>query len=270
VGKMLSKDLAGFLYLWAVSSLREGNVKPLVSIIIVTYKALRYISICLDSIRKNTPEIPYEIIVVDNSGLDRDVTNYLSGLRDENLKVYFNQTNVLLTPAQNQGIGMMNPSSKCALFMMPDTMVLRPDWMELLLSGLEKDFVGITGPVCNYFPTEPLHGNIDMCCLMVTKQVLDKVSGLDENYPMDGGGLALGLAAYTRGYLYSHLRRPKIIVHYGGKSRIQNPMPRQKINRHEVFRRYGIKPRWSIIGLIRQIIMRPETVWGYIKNKLRI
>ena len=81
---------------------------PLVSIIIVTYEALDYIKVCLDSIRENTPNIPYEIIIIDNDSGD-EVVNYLTSLPDfyDNMKVRFNDKNVLLTPAQNQGIKMV-------------------------------------------------------------------------------------------------------------------------------------------------------------------
>ena len=233
------------------------NDIPFISIIIVTYGALDYIKRCVWSIGINTPKIPYELIFIDNNS-GKEVTDYLTSLefRGSNVKVIYNGENRLLTPAQNQGIKKMDPKSKAALFIMPDSIVLRSDWLELLIDGLKYDFIGIVGPVFNHHPIKPLCGNIDMSCLLVTKNVLDKVGSLDEDYLLDGGGLALTLAAYTKGFLSSHLKRPKIVYHYGGVSRALNLTERQKVNIWEVYEKYGIKPKLSIWGLIRQVFCK--------------
>lgn len=244
------------------------NEIPFVSIIIVTYKAINYVRRCIDSIITLTPEIPYELIIIDNNS-GSEMKKYLLGLTHlNNVKIIFNNKNRLLTPAQNQGIKVMHEKSKCVLFLMPDSIVLRSDWLEILLTGLDKNFVGIVGPVCNYFPTKPMYGNIDMNGLLVRKDVLESIGGLDERYKMDGGGLSLCVAAYTRGFLWCHINRPKIIYHYGKKSRDENPMPRERVNRNEVYRKHGIKPRWSLYGAMQQVIKRPDSVIQHIKEEI--
>jgi len=234
------------------------------SIIIVTYKALDYVKKCFKSIRENT-ETPYEVIVVDNDS-GPEMLNYLESL--DWIKLIANNENRLLTPAQNQGLKEISSEGEYVLFLNPDVEVLRNDWLQCMIHLAEsRQKIGIVGPIRNYHPLAPLKGNIDMACLMVKREVLEVCGPLDENYPWNGAGLVLTANAWSRGYRYAHLKHPEIIEHHRKKSRAFNDLPNQQIDFRNVFMNYNIKPRWSLMGLIVQLVKRPGELWTILKRR---
>ena len=106
-----------------------------------------------------------------------------------------------------------------------------------------------------------------MCCMLVRRQVLDACHGLDNNYPWNGGGLVLTADAWSKGWRYAHLRKPKIIVHYKAKSRSHKHIPNQYVDQRAIFKKYGLHPVWSFWGFLCQLYYRPETLWKIIKKK---
>lgn len=233
------------------------------AIIVVTYKAIDYVKKCIGSIQKHT-HIPYELIVIDNNSNDQ-VPHYLKSIKD--ITLILNHENRLLTPAQNQGLKAIADDAAYVLFLNPDMEIFREDWLIRMINLLESDeHIGIVGPICNYHPLGPLKGNIDMCCLLVRRQVID-VCGLDENYPWNGAGLVLTASAWSRGWRYKHLRYPKIVTHHGAKSRAYHHIVNDSINQRDIFRHFGLTPRWSLWGLFRQIFIRPGTLWKMMIKK---
>jgi len=234
------------------------------AIIIVTYKAINYVKRCIESIRKYT-YVPFELIIIDNHSND-EVPQYLKSLKD--ITLILNEENRLLTPAQNQGLKEISDGAEYILFLNPDVDILREDWLPRMIDLLEsKSNIGITGPICNYHPLGPLKGNIDMCCLLVRRNVLDACGGLDENYPWNGSGLVLTAAAWSKGWRFKHLLRPNIVRHHGVKSRAYHHIPNNPINQREIFKKFGLTPKWSLWGLLRQMWFRPETLWQILTRK---
>ncbi|MFC1568998.1 glycosyltransferase family 2 protein [bacterium] len=234
------------------------------AIIIVTYKALPYVKQCVQSIKEHTKH-PYELIIIDNNS-GPEMVSYLRSLQD--ITLIENQDNRLLTPAQNQGLDKISKDVTYVLFLNPDIQVLQDGWLTEMIDLIEsKENIGSVGPVCNYHPLGPLKGNIDMCCMLVRREVLDACSGLDNQYPWNGGGLILTAHAWSKGWRYAHLRQPKIVIHHKAKSRSYKQLPNQPIDQRVVFQKYGLKPVWSFWGFCRQLYYHPETVWNMIKAK---
>lgn len=234
------------------------------SIIIVSYKALDYLKICLDSIRAKTTA-PFEIIVVDNNSGEPTI-GYLEKQKD--IKLLLNNENVLLTPAQNQALQRIDSDSEYVLFLNPDMRILRSDWLQRLIDLMESGKkIGIVGPLYNVQPIGPLFGNIDMACLMARKKMLEQVGGLDTNFPWNGAGFILTADAWRHGWRYKHLKHPAIIKHYGAKSRSHNKIPNTKIDQRAELLKRGLRPTWSLKHFIKQALKRPDLIWKSVKLK---
>lgn len=90
-----------------------------VSIIIVNYGSTELLKGCLDSIRKNTRGINYEIIIVDNESVSDDIVNLLKDYQQTVLII--NTTNKGFGTANNQGAEVAN--GKYLLFLNNDTIL---------------------------------------------------------------------------------------------------------------------------------------------------
>lgn len=240
-------------------------MKQKTSIIIVTYKALDYVKSCLNSIFEKTRD-PFELIIVDNNS-GEDMIEYLSGIKD--IKLIKNETNRLLTPAQNQALEQVSDDSEYVLFLNPDTVILKEGWLEEFKKPFIQDkTVGIVGPFRNYSYIGPLCGNIDMCCLMTRHSMLRKSGGLDNEYPWNGAGFVYTAWAWSQGFVSLHLKKPQMVRHYHKKSRSFNFIPNREIYPKRVMQEHGITPKFSLKGLYNQIINHPGTVWTGIKKAL--
>lgn len=118
-----------------------------VTILIVTYNALKHVKACIASIKKYTPPI-YEILIIDNNS-EEATKKYLRQLakRQKNIRVIFNKKNTGYGEANNQGIKLINTEYLCLLN--SDTIV-SPRWLENLINPIAKNSnIAITIPVSN-------------------------------------------------------------------------------------------------------------------------
>ncbi|WP_068775898.1 glycosyltransferase family 2 protein [Paenibacillus sp. FJAT-26967] len=174
------------------------------SIIILTHNQIYLTYLCLESIRRHTPE-PYEIIVVDNGSTDRTV-KYLLGQPD--VLLIQNETNLGFAKGCNQGYAAATGDT--ILFLNNDTIVT-PGWLTRMLSALYSDtIIGMVGPVSNYVSGRqqiPVHyqdfseaeafsiqhaaqhkgqrsdeRRIVGFCMLVKREVLEEVGCFDEQY----------------------------------------------------------------------------------------
>ncbi|WP_336820139.1 glycosyltransferase [Bacillus subtilis] len=194
------------------------------SIIILTYNQLVLTKQCLKSIWKHTNSDCIEIIVVDNGSSD-GTCDYLKHL--SSIKVIFNKTNKGFAKACNQGLEVATGDN--ILFLNNDT-VVTSQWLEPMIKLLyQDDKIGMVGPVSNYV-SGPQQISVDYTsleeiehfsqrhgmehrgksravlrlvgfCLLVKKEVLDKIGGFDERF--EGGSFEdddLCLRALQEGY----------------------------------------------------------------------
>ncbi len=186
------------------------SVFPMVSIIVLCYNQLDYTKQCVDSILKNTAYPNYELILVDNCSQD-DTADYLRTLpdRDPHVRIQINETNKGFAGGNNDGLAMAR--GDYLVLLNNDTVVTR-GWLTGMLKQFSNaDGVGIVGPVTNSIGNEAmvpvtyheikdmplfaylytdLHMNqryyhdgvLAMYCIMFSREVLQKVGPLDENY----------------------------------------------------------------------------------------
>ncbi len=118
--------------------------RPLVTIGIPNYNGLQHIKICLESIRRNTPEA-HEIIVVDNGSTDGS-HEYLRSQQD--IILVENSGNVGAPGARNQFLALSR--GEYIVFLDNDTIVTK-DWIRKLVAHMESDpQIGIIGASSNY------------------------------------------------------------------------------------------------------------------------
>jgi len=119
------------------------DVRPQVSVIIVTYRSANEISECVESLLKQP--VTVEIFLVDNASPDNtpDVVADFAA-RFENIHAILNTENIGLAAANN------SPLEKCqgkyVLILNPDT-VCRPDTLHRMVDFLDRNpDVGVVGP----------------------------------------------------------------------------------------------------------------------------
>ncbi|HET6491212.1 MAG TPA: glycosyltransferase, partial [Syntrophales bacterium] len=115
-----------------------------VTIGILNWNGIQHIRLCLESIRRNTPE-PHEIIVVDNGSTDGSL-EYLKEQRD--ITLILNPENVGDHGARNQFMAISR--GDYIAFLDNDTIVTK-DWIKKFVAHMESDpKIGIIGACSNY------------------------------------------------------------------------------------------------------------------------
>ncbi len=95
----------------------------ILSIIIVNWNVKHYLERCLLSIIKNTADLDYEIIVIDNDSNRDDSKKFLANFKTEaNLKIILNNQNLGFAKANNQGI--KQAQGEYVLLLNPDTEII--------------------------------------------------------------------------------------------------------------------------------------------------
>ncbi len=114
--------------------------KPEVSIIIPVYNEFHYTYNCLSSIKKNSGDVQYEIIIADDCS--SDFTMQLGEVA-EGIRIIRNEKNLRFLLNCNHAAGYAK--GKYILFLNNDTQV-QENWLQPLVDVLEKDgTVGMTG-----------------------------------------------------------------------------------------------------------------------------
>jgi len=116
------------------------NFKVSTDIVIPTYNNLRGITLCIESIRKCTPE-PHKVIVVNN-GTNQALHDYLTKQPDI---IYIKRDRMNFAQAVNTGI---KAGSGQYVMILNDDVIVSKGWLGNLISSC-KDKVGIVGPLSN-------------------------------------------------------------------------------------------------------------------------
>ena len=218
----------------------------LVSIIILTFNQLDYTIACIESIRRYTQDIPYEIIIVDNQSTD-GTREWLNNQAD--IKVIYNKENYGFPKGCNQGVEIAEGDS--LLFLNNDTIVTE-NWLSQMVDCLYSDHeIGAVGPVTNncsnYQSIQVSYSNLQEMqrfaaqfnrkdrtkwekrlklvgyCFLVKKEVLKQVGLFDEqfspgNFEDDDLSLRIILAGY-----HLIVCKDVFIHHFGSTSFKEKP-----------------------------------------------
>ena len=114
------------------------------SIVILSYNQLAYTKLCIESIKKFTPQDSYEIIVVDNNSTDGSV-DWLKTQSD--FRVIYNDENKGFPAGCNQGIQISKGEN---ILLLNNDTIVTPNWLNNMQKALySKAQVGGVGAVSN-------------------------------------------------------------------------------------------------------------------------
>lgn len=104
----------------------------LTSIIILSYNALEYTQLCLESIHKNTRQGTYEIIVVDNGSTDGSAEWLQS---QKYIRCILNKDNQGFPKGCNQGLKIAKGEN---LLLLNNDTIVTPGWLDNMLTALHS------------------------------------------------------------------------------------------------------------------------------------
>lgn len=242
-------------------SVLEHSVKPLTSIIVLTWNQLPCTRECLASISAHTSE-RYELIIVDNGSTDGTVAwLHQQAHQDNRIRVIANDVNLGFAKGCNQGIDAAQGEY---ILLLNNDVVVTAGWLSGMLECYQrKSQVGIVGPMTNnisgiqrvvdvgYDTVAGLDAfaasfrqrnryrmvenrRIVGFCMLFSKQLADEVGLLDEtfgsgNFEDDDYCLRAELAGY-RNYIAGDV----FIHHYGSQTFIGNTLAYGQAMQHNM------------------------------------
>ena len=184
------------------------QVKPFVSIIIPIFNNPYQLKNCLEAIKKNTQYKNYEVILVDNNSFDKKSLEVIkkSSHRAIRYSYAFNYSKI-------NNFAARYAKGEYLLFLNNDTMPTG-NWLVPMLCECQKEGVGIVGSKLLYNDNTIQHAGLDFdakilrfshpyqhqiatikeasyikevpavtgACLMIKKELFEKVRGFDEDY----------------------------------------------------------------------------------------
>jgi N-acetylglucosaminyl-diphospho-decaprenol L-rhamnosyltransferase len=261
------------------------------SIIIVNWNSVRYLRDCTDSIREYTRGISYEILVVDNASpagdanvLEQQFTDIALIKSAENLG-FAGANNLGFRDSSGDYVLFLNPDTKLnspaintmlqRLRSLPDAGIvgcklLNTDlsiqtsciqkFPTILNQVLDIDYLRNCWPNSRLWGVGPLFSNksepvtvevVSGACLMIKRNVFEKVNHFSEDYFMYAEDLDLcykvGRAGYANYYIGD-----ATVLHYGGKS--SSPKSATVMKWKSILR-FCKKSRGSFYGLIFRLAM---------------
>lgn len=223
-----------------------------VSMIIPSKDRIDLLRRCMQSLMTKTEYRNYEVIVVDNDSREKDTLEYYQSLKDRSeIRILPFPGEFNFSAASNSGA--REAQGELLLFLNNDIEILEPEWLEEMVRWAERPEIGIVGAKLLYpngliqhagvvigmqghashvfmgsmeKQTGPF-GSVDWyrdysavtgACMMMRKEVFDRVGGFDEGYQLVFSDVELCLRARKDGYriIYTPYAR---LRHYEGQSR---------------------------------------------------
>lgn len=206
--------------------------KPVLSIIIVTWDNLRYTRECIESVLRNRPNFPWEMILVDNGSKDGSVP-YLQSLATgdpAHFKVILNDKNQGFPRAVNQGmlIAQGHP-----FLLNNDAVIVQEGTFEMLLDTLMSNpALGAVGPTSN-FVLGPQSVQLSLAhpqavhparmligfCELIRREAAATTGGMDEDNFSPAGSDDLDYSIRLRNIGWKlAINRNVFVYHHGARS----------------------------------------------------
>jgi ADP-heptose:LPS heptosyltransferase len=237
-------------------------MNPLVTISVVTHKALEYTQRCMESILKHTARSEFKLVITDNASGD-DTVKYLKTLADQcELKIVENPKNVGFIPPHNAAFAQCD--TPYFLVLNNDVTVCK-DWIRTMLAEFERDPLVVSCGIRNtcIALNDIGHGvpgreaeYIEGSCMMVNVKAIQALPGglFDTVYKFGYyEDSDLGLRVRKAGHRIAVVDIP--VIHVGAAtSRIVQGIDLKgfQVRNHHVFMR-----RWG--GYLKHRILKPIT-----------
>ena len=189
--------------------MNHPNMK--VSIILLCHNAREYVLRCLDSIERQV-NVNYELIIVDNDSAPSESAEFFRrSFGKKPFKFLRSPQNLFFSGGMNLGARCANRDSTHLLLLNSDVEFLSEDAIQKLLRAHRRGATGFE------FLTNP--DRSDGFCLLVDRDIYDRLGGLDEHYKWWWSITKLQGQILSLGFLIQAIENYQdTLVHYGGKS----------------------------------------------------
>jgi len=165
------------------------------SIIIPNWNSLNLLKKCLNAISKNTKRKNIEVVIVDNGSKDGSVEFMKSLDMKFPVKTIFNENNLGFIVATNQG--MMQADNDSDICLLNVDAIVQKNWLTNMYETMINNYdAGVVGPLGNevasghqregYVDKDTIMSNVYGYCMLIMKELIDKIGYLDERYKMGG------------------------------------------------------------------------------------
>ncbi len=210
----------------------KGN--PMVSILIPNKDEKGTLEACIRSIREKTSYKNYEIIVIENNSTEEETFSYYNELEKDGVQILRWEKEFNYAAINN--FGAAHAAGEFLLFLNNDVTVITPEWLEELVGVCQRREVGAAGVKLLYPDNTIQHAGcviglggiaghlfVDMpanrtgylhkasllqdmsavtaACMMMKKQVFEKVGGFTEKLAVAFNDVDLCLKVNQAGYL---------------------------------------------------------------------
>ncbi|MBP5265503.1 MAG: glycosyltransferase family 2 protein [Lachnospiraceae bacterium] len=242
--------------------LAPKETKPLVSIVIPNKDQVETLKSCLDSILELTAYPNYEVVIIENNSTEEATFAYYESLQDP-VRVVTCVTDWNYSYINNYGV--KSCQGDILLFLNNDTTVRSADWLDEMVSYVQREGVGAVGAKL-YYPDETIqHGGVTVgirgvaghgyigwpaaskgylrrlelpqnvgavtaACMMVPKDVFYQVGGFDEDMKVAFNDTDLCMKIRDAGYRIV-LTPQVVLTHYESKSRGRDEQNAEKLER---------------------------------------
>jgi len=231
----------------------KRDSEPLISIIIPTKNNQKVLLKCIKSIQKSTYQ-NYEIIIVNNG--DR-----IESVPEKNYQIINYPKEFNFSKINN--FAAKYAKGEYLLFLNDDTVVINSDWFEYMIFHATQEEVGIVGslllfPESSWYPTTVQHGGVTVgiggpvihsfsyshydkqsylnldkisrnvsavtaACMMVRKNIFEKVGGFNEKFVVSFGDIDLCLRIKEKGYQVVYCPHARLYHAEGATRGIRHP-----------------------------------------------
>lgn len=213
----------------------QGN--PRVSIIIPNKDHIEDLSRCITSILEKSTYDNYEIIVAENNSVTEEIFDYYKKIQENsNIRVITYEGDFNYSKINNMAAAQAR--GEYILLLNNDTQVITLDWIEEMLMYAQRDDVGAVGAKLYYEDRTIQHAGVVLglgqhrtaghshyrvsssnlgymgrlcyaqnvmavtgACLMMRKEVFDRLGGLDESFAVSLNDVDLCVRAWKAGYV---------------------------------------------------------------------
>ena len=235
---------------------------PRVTLVVAVFNQLALTRACLDSLRRTTE--PFRLVVVDNGSTD-DTPRFFERFEyPYPLRFERNPANQSVLAAYNRAWRLAETEFVCLLH--NDTEMLEPDWLGRLLAPHDQLDAGLTGLYGvkrvrrdgKYVGRTIVHSLadaptvrppweevavVDGVCLLLRRDTLERVDGLDEGYGFHCYDKDLSLAVRETGRRCYVVSAP--FHHRGGGTRARDFGERREAERADLTARGAANARFA-------------------------
>jgi glycosyltransferase involved in cell wall biosynthesis len=230
----------------------EGE--PLISILIPTRDMSGILDTCLTSIFEKTSYKNFEVLIIDNGSEQQETFNvFAKWLKREPERVRVERMEIPFNYSMLNNLAVQSAKGELILLLNNDIEVLSPDWLEEMVGQAARSNIGAVGAMLLYPDQTIQHAGVVLgiggvaghshkhysisspgyfsrlrlitnysavtaACLMIRKEVYERVNGLDENLAVAFNDIDFCLK--VRGLGLNNLWLPHVrLFHHESKSR---------------------------------------------------